>query len=45
MIPIFRSPWTNEYFPATDDDSFKPSAKLRVMEAEANKLFDIYRKL
>lgn len=40
----YRSPWTNEYYPP-EDEGFKPSKKLRVMELEANKLFDVYRKL
>jgi len=40
----YRSPWSNVYFPALDD-GFVPSAKLRAMETEANKVFDVYRKL
>jgi capping protein beta len=40
----YRSPWTNEYYPAMDD-GFTPSDRLRKMEAEANKVFDVYRKL
>jgi len=40
----YRSPWSNEYFPPLED-GFMPSQKLRTMEIEANKLFDIYRKL
>jgi len=41
----YRSPWSNEYFPAIDDgdDGFKPSAALRSLEIEANKVFDVYR--
>jgi len=39
----FRSPWSNNYFPPLDD-GFKPSDRLRAMEVEANKIFDIYRK-
>jgi len=41
----YRSPWSNEYFPAIDDgdDGFKPSANLRQLEIEANKVFDVYR--
>eukprot|EP01084_Bolivina_argentea_P206132 352007_1 len=41
----YRSPWSNEYFPAIedDDDGFKPSGKLRQLEIEANKVFDVYR--
>jgi len=41
-----RSPWSNEYIPAVEDgEGFLPSAKLRALEIEANKLFDVYRKL
>jgi len=40
----YRSPWSNSYFPALDD-GFTPSARLRSMETEANKIFDVYRKL
>lgn len=39
----FRSPWSNTYFPPLDD-GFVPDARLRAMEIEANKIFDIYRK-
>jgi len=40
----YRSPWSNEYFPAIEeDDGFKPSATLRKLEIEANKVFDVYR--
>lgn len=41
----YRSPWSNQYFPALDDDEegFKPSDGLRKLEIEANKVFDIYR--
>lgn len=41
----YRSPWSNEYFPKIDDDEdgFKPSKKLRSLEIEANKVFDVYR--
>jgi len=39
----YRSPWSNEYFPALD--GFLPSERLRKMEVEANLLFDVYRKL
>ena len=40
----YRSPWSNEYFPPLeDDDGFKPSEKLRSLEIEANKVFDVYR--
>jgi len=40
----YRSPWSNAYYPALDD-GFMPSSKLRAMEVEANKVFDVYRKL
>jgi capping protein beta len=40
----YRSPWSNEYFPAVDD-GFLPSKRLRDMEVAANSLFDVYRKL
>lgn len=40
----YRSPWSNEYFPAVED-GFLPSKKLRDLEITANSLFDTYRKL
>jgi capping protein beta len=40
----YRSPWSNTYFPALED-GFLPSARLRNLEVEANKLFDVYRKM
>lgn len=40
----YRSPWSNEYFPAVDD-GFLPSKRLREMEIGANNLFDVYRKM
>lgn len=43
-IFCFRSPWTNKYYPDLDD-GFAPSEKLRLMEIEANELFDTYREL
>lgn len=39
----FRSPWSNQYFPALDD-GFLPDQRLRTLEIEANRIFDIYRK-
>lgn len=41
----YRSPWSNEYHPPLEDneEGFKPSAKLRALEIEANKVFDVYR--
>jgi capping protein beta len=42
----YRSPWTNEYFPAPEEESgFLPSTKLRAMEVQANEIFDTYRRL
>ena len=40
----FRSPFSNEYFPALED-GLKPSTSLRQMEEKANLLFDEYKKL
>jgi capping protein beta len=40
----YRSPWSNQYFPALDD-GFVPSDKLRAMELVANTMFDSYRNL
>jgi len=40
----YRSPWSNKYDPPIDD-GFLPSERLRVMEVEANELFDAYREL
>lgn len=43
---LFRSPFSNEYYPATgDDESPYPSATLRQLEIKANESFDIYRDL
>mmetsp|Transcript_1611 Transcript_1611/g.1751 ORF Transcript_1611/g.1751 Transcript_1611/m.1751 type:complete len:279 (-) Transcript_1611:191-1027(-) len=39
-----RSPWSNQYQPHLED-GFLPSEKLRLMEIEANELFDAYREL
>jgi len=41
----YRSPWSNTYFPPTDEAGFTPTANLRKMEMEANDIFDTYRKL
>ena len=38
----YRSPWTNEFDPALDD-GFKPSARLRAIEENANIIWDTYR--
>jgi len=40
----YRSPWSNQYFPALDD-GFKPAKNLRDMEVTANSLFDTYRRM
>jgi len=40
----YRSPWSSQYFPPLED-GFQPTSRLRAMEVEANKLFDVYRKL
>jgi capping protein beta len=40
----YRSPWSNLYEPPIEgDDGFQPSAALRLMEVEANTLYDSYR--
>jgi len=39
----YRSPWSNQYFPASD--GFLPSSTLRKLEVDANDIFDTYRKL
>lgn len=43
----YRSPWTNKYFPAIEDDELPPfpSSDLRQLEIKANESFDIYRDL
>lgn len=44
----FRSPWSNQYFPAIPSDEAPPpfpSALLRQLEVKANESFDIYREL
>jgi len=40
----YRSPWSNSYFPPTDDGVL-PSNALRKLEMEANDIFDTYRKM
>lgn len=43
---LFRSPFSNEYFPPTgDEESPYPSAFLRQLEIKVNESFDIYRDL
>jgi hypothetical protein len=43
FLALVSSPWSNQYFPPMDD-GFLPNQRLRAMEIEANKIFDIYRK-
>jgi len=40
----YRSPWSNSYFPAAEDNVV-PAPALRKLEMEANDIFDTYRKL
>lgn len=40
----FRSPWSNEYQPATDGSN-KPSPKLQKLEISMNEAFDTFRDL
>ncbi|KAH3667853.1 hypothetical protein WICMUC_005253 [Wickerhamomyces mucosus] len=45
-LDSFRSPWSNEYFPKLDDDeSYKPTGKIRELEIKLNNAFDNYRDL
>jgi capping protein beta len=41
----YRSPWSNEYFPAEEDEPIFPPDHLRSLEIEANQIFDVYRKM
>ena len=44
----YRSPWTNQYYPALEagsDDAFYPSSDLLEMEQSANAVFQRYAKL
>lgn len=42
----YRSPWSNTYEPAVSyPDAFYPSESLRVLEVQANEIFDSYREL
>ena len=46
----YRSPWTNQYFPAIEieegeEEPVYPSAHLREMEEKANDIFQRYAKL
>lgn len=38
----YRSPWCNQYFPASEDCTFMPSAELLQLEQRANDLFAQY---
>jgi len=40
----YRSPWTNTYYPSLEDGAY-PSDRLRELEVEANRAFDIYREM
>jgi len=40
----YRSPWSNQYFPALPDGAV-PSKKLRELEVQANDAFDTYREM
>ncbi|OBA24165.1 F-actin capping protein, beta subunit [Metschnikowia bicuspidata var. bicuspidata NRRL YB-4993] len=43
---LYRSPFSNQYVPPTDDDELPyPSALLRQLEIKANESFDVYRDL
>lgn len=39
---VFRSPWSNVYFPPLEDGVL-PSPALRALEIEANEIFALYR--
>ncbi|KAF2835470.1 F-actin capping protein [Patellaria atrata CBS 101060] len=42
----WRSPWSNEFFPAIDDgEGVVPSERVRKMEVKAGEAFDVYREL
>ena len=41
----YRSPWTNTYFPASDESTFYPSDQLLRIEQRANEVFATYVKL
>lgn len=41
---VFRSPWSNTYFPPLDDGAV-PTEKLRKLEIDANMAFDQYREM
>lgn len=41
----YRSPWSNTYEPAMDEEGAMPSDRLRKLEIEANDAFDHYRQL
>lgn len=44
MKKLYRSPWSNTYYPPLDDGSM-PSEKLRKLELDANHAFDQYREM
>lgn len=39
----YRSPWSNQYFPALDE-GLQPTGALRELEQKANGIFDVYRR-
>jgi capping protein beta len=42
-MDFYRSPWSNDYFPANDEDDLNvPSAGLRELEERANSLLEAY---
>jgi len=41
---LYRSPWSNTYFPPLDDGAV-PTEKLRKLEIDANMAFDQYREM
>lgn len=40
----YRSPWSNEFFPAIEDAAY-PSERVRRMEVEANGAFEVYKSM
>ena len=41
----YRSPWSNQYFPAPTDEPIYPSAELQQMESKANEVFARYAQM
>ena len=44
MLPLSRSPWSNQYDPPLEDGAM-PSERLRKLEVDANTAFDQYREM